>query len=107
MIGGGRVGNYYKEKVEKIRNDAQKRYDKAEHDYQSTGSSSTYRTINKHYDIVKTCDLALEALDGKCHFCKNRNRRLEDAISRYKKLKETDSTIDIEKVIKDLINIRY
>ena len=101
------MSNYNLDIVNKLRDKSQRQIDKLEREYQETGSSSTYRTINKHYDIVKTCDLALEALDGKCHFCKNRNRRLEDAINRYKKLKETGNTIDIDKVINDLINIRY
>lgn len=101
------MSNYNIDMVNKLRDKSQKQIDKLEREYQETGSASTYRTLNKHYDITTTCDLALEALNGDCHFCKNRNRRLEDAIKRYKKLKETGSTIDVNKVINDLIIIRY
>jgi hypothetical protein len=101
------MSDYYVDVVTKLRDKSQKQIDKLERDYQDTGSASTYRTINKHYDIVKTCDLALEALDGKCHFCERRKRLLDDCIKRYKKLQETGSTIDLEKVIHDLYNIRY
>lgn len=101
------MSNYYKDMVNKLRDKSQKQIDKLEREYQDTGSASTYRTINKHYDIVKTCDLALEALDGKCHFCERRKRLLDDLIKRYKILQETNNTIDLQKAINDLLYIRY
>lgn len=101
------MSDHYVDVVTKLRDKSQKQIDKLERDYQDTGSASTYRTINKHYDIVKTCDLALEALDGKCHFCERCKRLLDDLIKRYKTLQETGNTIDIKKVIHDLIDIRY
>ena len=101
------MSNYYKDMVNKLRVKSQNQIDKLEREYQDTGSASTYRTINKHYDITKTCDLALEALDDKCYWCERRKRLIDDLIKRYKILQETNNTIDLQKAINDLLDIRY
>lgn len=66
------MSDYYKRIVEKIRADAQKRLDENERNYQDTGSSRTYKAIERNDNLVRTCDLALEAIKGDCHFCKRK-----------------------------------
>lgn len=101
------MSDYYKGIIEDIKSKAQKHLEEHERNYQDTGSSRTYAAIIKNDNIITICNLALEAIDGNCHNCKRKNRLIVDMINRYEKLRETGNTIDIEKVIHDLINIRY
>lgn len=101
------MNDYYKRMIEDMKSKSQKRLEEHERNYQDTGSSRTYAAIVKNDNIITICNLALEAIDGNCHTCKRKNRLLDDMINRYKKLQETENTIDIEKVIHDIINIRY
>lgn len=61
--------NWHREKIRKIREDAQKRYDTQYENYQSTGAPSAERAMNKWQDLLDVCALAEQALSQSCYRC--------------------------------------
>ena len=48
--------------IDKIEKDARKRYEQAEENYQSTGSLSSYRSMEKWRDLLDVCSMARESM---------------------------------------------
>lgn len=58
--------------INKIMNDAQKRYDQAEESYQALGYPSSYRSMEKWRDLIEVCRMALESMAQSCWRCEQR-----------------------------------
>lgn len=58
--------------ITKIMNDAQKRYDQAEENYQALGYPSSYRSMEKWRDLIEVCRMALESMSQSCFRCEQR-----------------------------------
>lgn len=72
--------------IEKIRKDAQKRYDMNEDNYQNTGSLSAYRAMDKWKDLLTLCSMAEEGLQKQfgCRRCEQRYRNAKLLADRVK-----------------------
>lgn len=92
--------NWQREKIRKIRDDAQKRYDTQYDNYQSTGAPSAERAMNKWQDLLDVCALAESGLNQSCIRCELRSK---NARSRGKSLEERkklgEKTISIDEAI--------
>ena len=86
--------------VRKILEEADKKYQKYDYEYQYSGSSSTLRTAQKYEDIVKVCELALIGLDDECNACRRRYHNGQEIIKMLHQLQEHgEETISIEKAV--------
>lgn len=72
----------------KMRDDAQKKYDEHEYNYQFTGSGSTYRTMRRYENIIEVCNLALQALNNECPHCESHKRTVKSCMEKYRNAKE-------------------
>ena len=89
--------------------EAQRRYDEAERNYQDTGSSSAMRTMHRNEDIMMICRLALQALDNVCRKCESRRRNAKYAVNKYKEAKESgnNDVLNFDNIISDFIDLQY
>lgn len=87
--------------------EAQRRYDEADRNYQDTGSSSCMRTMNRHNDMIMICGLALQALDSICGKCERQRKKIGDAIDKYRYAKEKDDRylLDFDRIINDFMDL--
>lgn len=58
--------------IDKIEKDARKRYEQAEENYQSSGSLSSYRSMEKWRDLLDVCSMARESMAQSCYRCEQR-----------------------------------
>lgn len=58
--------------INKIMNDAQKRYNQAEENYQSAGNPSSLRSMEKWHDLIEVCRMAHESMAQSCYRCEQR-----------------------------------
>lgn len=58
--------------IDKIMSNAQKHFDQAESNYQSAGSLSSYRSMDKWRDLIEVCRMALESMAQSCWRCEQR-----------------------------------
>jgi hypothetical protein len=58
--------------IDKIEKDARKRYEQAEENYQSAGSLSSYRSMEKWRDLLDVCSMARESMEQSCYRCEQR-----------------------------------
>lgn len=58
--------------IDKIEKDARKRYEQAEENYQSAGSLSSYRSMEKWRDLLDLCSMARESMAQSCYRCEQR-----------------------------------
>lgn len=58
--------------IDKIEKDARKRYEQAEENYQSAGSLSSYRSMEKWRDLLDVCSMARESMAQSCYRCEQR-----------------------------------
>ena len=86
--------------IDKIMQDAQKKYDQNEANYQYFGAAAAYRAMNKWGDLLTVCKLALSGLEQSCSRCK---LRYDNGKSSVKQLKERKAlgmdTITIDEAI--------
>ena len=91
---------WQREKIEKLRAEAQKKYDTNYENYQSTGAPSQERACRRWEDVLEVCSLAESALDQECTRC---DLRLKNARARGKALEERkqlgETTISIDEAI--------
>lgn len=71
--------------IDKIESNAQRRYDQAEENYQSAGSLSSYRSMQKWQDVLDVCKMARESLEKSCWHC---DQRYKHGKAMAEKLKE-------------------
>ena len=95
--------------IQKMLDEAQRRYDEAERNYQDTGSASTMRTMHRNEDMMMICNLALQALDNVCGRCENRRRIARCTANKYKEAKESgnNDALNFENIIADFIDLQY
>lgn len=91
---------WQREKIEKLRAEAQKKYDTNYENYQSTGAPSQERACRRWEDVLEVCRLAESALDQECVRC---DLRMKNARARGKALEERkqrgETTISIDEAI--------
>ncbi len=93
----------------KMRDDAQKKFNEHEYNYQYTGSGSTYRTMIKYENIIEVCNLALKALNNECRHCESHRRTVDSRIKKYEEAKKAglNEVLDFDEIIKDLYSCKY
>lgn len=91
---------WQQDKINKLRAEAQKKYDTNYENYQSTGAPSQERACRKWEDILEICSLAESGLNQSCIRCELRSK---NARSRGKSLEERkklgEKTISIDEAI--------
>ena len=86
--------------VQKIKDDAEKKYDKYWYEYQVSGTPSKEKTALKYEDLIKVCNMALEGLDDGCYRCMLRSKNGKEIIRSLKDLLSVgETTIDINTAI--------
>ena len=87
--------------------EAQKKYDEADRNYQVTGMSSCMRTMNRWKDIMMICELALQALNSVCGKCERQREKIGNAIDKYRYAKEKDDKylLKFDRIIDDFVNL--
>ena len=96
--------NWNREKIRKICEDAQKRYDTQYENYQSTGAPSAERAMRKWQDVLDVCALAEEALGQECIRC---DLRRKNARSMGERLEERKKNGEITISIDEAIGLAY
>ena len=88
----------------RIKQDAEKKYDKYWYEYQVSGSTSTERTARKYEDLITVCELALLGLDDECSRCRARRKNGLEFIKKLRESQELgERTISISDAI-DMID---
>lgn len=91
--------------VNRIMNDAQKRYDQAEENYQSAGSLSSYRSMEKWRDLIEVCQMALESMSQSCFRCEQRYKNGKSIAEMLRQRKACGTeTISIDEAIEQVRN---
>lgn len=87
--------------------EAQRRYDEADRNYQDTGSSSCMRTMHRWKDMIMICELALQALNSVCGKCERQRKKIGNAIDKYRYAKEKDDKylLKFDRIIDDLMDL--
>lgn len=87
--------------------EAQRRYDEADRNYQDTGMSCCTRTMHRWEDMIMIFGLALQALDNVCGKCERQRKKIGNAIDKYRYAKEKDDTylLDFDRIIDDFVNL--
>ena len=87
--------------IDKIYADAEKRYEELEHNYNDTGSNSTYRTMTKYENIKRVCELARYAVTTDCPKCAQKKREIRNLIGNYEARAE-NGKLELCSVLADL-----
>lgn len=87
--------------------EAQKKYDEADRNYQVTGMSCCTRTMNRWKDMMMICELALQALDNVCGKCEQQREKIGNAIDKYRYAKEKDDKylLKFDRIIDDFVDL--
>lgn len=91
--------------ITKIMNDAQKRYDQAEENYQALGYPSSYRSMEKWRDLIEVCQMALESMSQSCFRCEQRYKNGKSIAEMLRQRKACGTeTISIDEAIEQVRN---
>ena len=91
--------------VNRIMNDAQKRYDQAEENYQSAGNPSSLRSMEKWRDLIEVCRMALERMSQSCFRCEQRYKNGKSIAEMLRQRKACGTeTISIDEAIEQVRN---
>lgn len=93
--------------IRRVMADAQKRLEKAEENYQSTGSASASRTVQKYEEIVMVCEMALESLEQECYRCALHRRNGAHITEELRKRAQTGSQMPIDEAISFIESVAY
>lgn len=87
-------------KIEKLRAEAQKKYDTNYENYQSTGAPAQERACRRWEDVLEVCNLAESALDQTCVRCELRRKNARSMGERLEeRKKQGETTISIDEAI--------
>lgn len=78
--------------LDKCQNEFEKKRQKFELDYMSTGSARTYNSMCKYDDLIQIIRLARQQLNGRCSSCERHNRNVDNAIKKYEMYQQTNMT---------------
>ncbi len=98
-----------KEELDKLYDEYERKYTKAELNYNDTGSPSTYRTMKKYEFIMDIIVYAEEQLASGCRSCKRHADNVEMTVKRWEGYKAANMVgmLDFDRVISDINDLKY
>ncbi len=98
-----------RKRIKKIFEKAEKKYFELEANYNCTGSSSTYRTMQYYNDIMEICRLALQTVDKNCSRCESHRRTARRFVNKYREAKSNNFTdmLNFDSIIDDFLQCQW
>ena len=93
--------------VRRVMEEAQKRLDKAEENYNCTGSASAARTVRKYEDLVMVCEMALDSMSRECGRCALHRRNGAGIVKQLRERRQLGEQMPIEEAITFVEAVAY